>query len=145
MCCEQYAVQCEDVCNVRVCVQCEDVCNVRVCVQCEGVCCGQQKRKVMHRCVSEYNEAVFPDEWCKDIRKPNTVLNCSTSDCARWSVGEWSECLCGGQGFRNRSVTCVRGVTRVDRDVCEECSNPISEVQVCTGSPCGEYPPTCAL
>lgn len=107
-------------------------------VQCEGVCCGGQWSNATLHCVSQYNDEVFPDEWCDSISKPNTRRSCSTSDCAQWNEGEWSMCPCGGFGLRSRTVTCVRGVNSEDVEVCSKCFGPVSSVQACTGGPCGE-------
>ncbi len=92
------------------------------------------------QCVSQYNNEVFPDAWCKDINKPSTVLNCSTSDCAELSVGMWSECPCGGLSFKNRTLTCVRGGMSVDMEVCSQCFGRVSRVRACVGVSCSPLP-----
>ncbi len=86
---------------------------------------------------------IFPPEWCEGLERPppEPLSSCPSSECVEWSVGEWGVCPCGGLGFRNRKVSCVRGDSEVDPEVCSQCFGPVSSVQVCNGvTPCtGEW------
>ncbi len=107
-------------------------------IQCNGDCCGQQTQKLEFVCGALQNGemVIFPRELCEGLEKPHSLLSCRTSECVEQSVGEWSVCPCGGQGFRNRTVSCMRGESAVEQEVCSRCYEPVSTVQVCNGVPC---------
>ncbi|XP_064395482.1 A disintegrin and metalloproteinase with thrombospondin motifs 7-like [Halichondria panicea] len=115
-------------------------------MKCVGNCCGQQTQEVEYVCGADQGGeiVIFPPEWCEGLERPppEPLSSCPSSECVEWSVGEWGVCPCGGLGFRNRKVSCVRGDSEVDPEVCSQCFGPVSSVQVCNGvTPCTEPPP----
>ena len=79
------------------------------------------------------SESVADRSFC-DEDPPSKVEVCSLGECARWSVGDWSECSCE-MGKRSRSINCVREEVKVDDRECEDEERP-NEAEFCTPSQC---------
>lgn len=107
---------------------------------------GQQSRSV--NCKDLATSQAIPDDFCRDILKPNTTKKCS-EDCQnfednsidrggfKWITGAWSQCsqTCDG-GISSRMVVCrSSGGGETNDRFCSPTSRPIATIE-CNTAPC---------